>query len=71
MGDVSSKSINFREAAILAIAIVLATAIGPLGLMFVFERDRKEPEHDVLWLITAVYLTIIVILILIITNMRK
>nr|QBK93996.1 MAG: hypothetical protein LCPAC406_03100 [Pithovirus LCPAC406] len=43
MEDISSKSINFREAAILAVAIVLATAIVPLGLIFVFERDK--PEH--------------------------
>nr|QBK93997.1 MAG: hypothetical protein LCPAC406_03110 [Pithovirus LCPAC406] len=71
MGDVSSKSINFREAAILAIAIVLATAVGPICLIYAFERDRKEPEHDILWLAIATFLTIIFILILIITNMRK
>nr|QBK92378.1 MAG: hypothetical protein LCPAC401_00160 [Pithovirus LCPAC401] len=45
MGDVSSKSINFREAAILAVAIVLATAVGLICLIYAFERDRAEPEN--------------------------
>ena len=61
MGNHAGRTLGFREAMVVAIALILVTGVGNVALLFAFERDRGPEKIEYVLIVSIAIVSLLIL----------